>query len=1101
MRIIRFSVNHPVTTCMLLVLFFMGGSFALLNMEVELLPSISIPTLVVFTENPKASPEEIHKDITLPLEEAFNSVGGLTSINSISLEEQSRIIMEFDWGRDVDLAEVEVREQLNRIQLPASAKKPLVWKYDPSSAPVFRFDIFSRDAGKALSPEELRRVAEKTIKLRIERISGVGEVEIVGGAEPEYRITGRPADLARYNLTVLALVNAVQKEARNRKGGSMAIDGGRQVSLRILGKARNIEDLENVVVTTLKPGTYIRVKDVADVQRAKKKAESKARINGSDSVGISIKKTSDSSVVTVVEEIKAELAALATMPALDGVAMQISQDDSEYVINAQNMVIGSILQGVLLAAILLVLFLRDMRATVVVALSTPTSIIAAFMCLKGLDLSRNVLTLGGMGLAAGMTLDSSIVLLDSIYKQLELGKQPKDAAINGASEVAAGIFSSNMTTVAVFLPILFIPGLMREIFKDLSYAIIWAVLFSMVIGILFIPMVSARILKPKDPEKKLELPAILRICLSPWTLMCRIMEGFDRVSESILGAILRFFLARKVLKVFTIAGLITISGLSLYFAPGHAFLPQGQVNELWVKFEAPLGSTLKYTDDRIRLVEEMLQKEPYKQFVESAAADVKADEARLFVRLKPNKNIQLRDAQGRRVFDKDGNPVYQEQRKGKWYSLAACVQKIRDGCNDMLDLKGQTFVTVVDKVRGGDSAPITLKIYRKRGGGRGTESDRLQSLQALVRDTIVPAVADLPGATYQRLALDETPQEVLIDTSGRRTVLSERGVTTQSISDTVRASIYGVQVETVQETDREVDVSVILGSSNQTGAAYPEFVMTAVRPLRVRSGATGQLHAIGTMADVSDVPRKGSVVLERTNRKTTATLESHTQPYEISGRTVGDVSAGIQATLHAMPGFSENYTYDLKNVAKDTEESFADAAKAFAISVILIYMIMCAQFERFGDPLAIMVTVPLAAIGSIAALHGTGEITSLSALVGAVILCGVVVNNGIILVEYINILRARGESRNEAIVQGSVRKIRSILITSLTSILGMLPLMLGVGEGTELYRGVAAVIVGGLTVSTPLTLVVLPLLYSVIDDTLDFVGTLAFRISTLMGVK
>ncbi|MBN2712507.1 MAG: efflux RND transporter permease subunit, partial [Planctomycetes bacterium] len=393
-----------------------------------------------------------------------------------------------------------------------------------------------------------------------------------------------------------------------------------------------------------------------------------------------------------------------------------------------------------------------------------------------------------------------------------------------------------------------------------------------------------------------------------------------------------------------------------------------------------------------------------------------------------------------------------------------------------------------------------LKIYKKRAGSSGSETKEITELQDYVKATILPAIAEVKGATYQRVKIHETPKEVLVDTSETRTELAERGVTTEDISDTVRASVYGYQPETVAENGNDVDITVVLGSK-QKKESFPEFVMSSIRPMKVRSPITGGLYPISDMAQVSDKPVEGSVVLERTNRKTTATLEAFNQPYALSGRTIGDISYDVQTALHNLPGFDEEYTYDLKNLAKDTEESFMDAAKAFLISIILIYMIMCSQFERLGDPMAIMITVPLAAIGSVSALHMAGEITSLGALVGAVILCGVVVNNGIILVEYINILRARGISRDQAIVEGSVRKIRSILITSLTSIIGMLPLVLGVGEGSELYRGVAAVIVGGLMVSTPLTLVVLPLLYSLIDEMMDLVDALMFRLSVTMGMK
>lgn len=1094
MRIIRFCVHHPVTTCMLLALFFMGGSFALVSMEVELLPNISIPTLVVRTVNPQASPEAVHKEITLPMEEAFNSLTDLVRVNATSLEGESRILLEFDWGRDVRMAEVEVREQLNRIPLPETAEKPLVWTFDPGSSPVFRFDVFGAE-GTDLTPEALTTRVERWIQPRLERIPGVGEVEILGRADAEYRVLGRRADLARYNLTVPALVQALRTESQNRRGGQVTVVDGTRIGVAIRGKATSTADLEHVIVAHAGEGRVIRVRDVATVIRDTRPPERHARYDGRASVGVSIRKTSDASVVSVVESVKETLGQMHAHPEMADLDMRVSQDDSEYVLNAQDMVIQSIFQGVLLAGLLLILFLRDIRSIVIVGMATPVSIIAAFMCLHGMDLSRNVLTLGGMGLAAGMTLDSSIVLLDSIYKQLDLGKPPREAAILGASEVAGGIVSSNMTTVAVFLPILFIPGLMREIFKDLSLSIIWAILFSMVVGLLFIPMASARILRQRTGEPA-PRPALLRLACAPWDRMSVIMEGVERTLEGALARVLRLLMGHQVWKRGVILLLLALSGLSLYGMPGRAFLPQGQVNELWVRFEPPVGSTLAYADTRIREVEALLREDPYAQFVESAAADVREDDARLFVRLRPARKTRLRDAQGRPMHDRRGRPLYQEERPPAWHSLAKCLQAIRDGCNTIPDLRDRTFVTIVDKLRGGTTAPVTMKIHPLRTEATEAEAARLQAIQEDIRTRFLPAVAVLPGAQYPRLKTHETPREVLVRTDPYRERLAETGLTTQVVSDTIRASIYGVQVETVQETDGDVPITVLLASATDPTLPHPAFMPEEIGMLDVRSPLGGALIPVREVAAVSRAPEAGSLVLERTNRRPTATFESHAVPHELSGETEGDLSRKIQSLFASIPGFAETYTYDLEGAAKDIEESFADAMLAFCISILLIYMILCSQFERFGDPLAIMITVPLAASGAVAMLHLAGEVTSLGALVGAVILSGVVVNNGIILVEYVNILRARGVPRSEAIISGSVRKLRSIIITSMTSILGMLPLVLGIGEGTELYRGVAAVILGGLLVSTPLTLLVLPLLYEWIDEAREMAGVVAFRVQT-----
>lgn len=1077
-RLIRFSVNHPVTICMMMLALLMGGAFSFSRMEVELLPSISIPTLLVTTEYPKTSPEKVHQDLTLPLEGILNGTDRLASLNSVSLEGKSQLVLELDWGCDIRTAEIQVREKINTLVLPDGAEKPLITKVDPSSAPVFRFDIYS----ETQTTSELRGVAEKYIQPRLERLSGVGEVEVLGGTEAEFRVVGSRDKLAQYQLTILNLVQAIRQESQNRKGGTIEIEEGRQSSLRILGKAANVADLENLIVGTTPDGRVIRVSEVAAVIRTQKAEQSYARINGQPSVGLSIRKASDASVVTVVQKIQRELQSLTPTLEQQGIQYQLSQDDSEYVLNAQNLVYGSTIQGIAFAGMLLFLFLRDLRVTLIVALTTPVSIMAGAIFLNLFGISRNVQTLGGLGLAAGMTLDSSIVLIESIYKQLNQGLKPKEAAIRGASEVATGIFVSALTTVAVFLPVLLIPGLMQEMFKSLAHAVIWSMTMSMVVGILFIPMVAARILSPQVDDAGNKSPAL-------WRAFIQRMNGFDRYSENLLSWVLGVLMRSKFRMAVVVMGLISVSVFSLVFLPGKGFLPQGKVNEVWVRFEAPQGATLDYVDGKLAEVESLLKTEPYRRFVKSVSADVKSSEGRLFVRLLPNKKTRNRDQQGRTI------PGYEPMRPMEWNSLPTCVQQIRQGCDTIPDLPGSCFVTVVDKVKGGTRAPIIFKVFSKEVATGVGEAEQLVSLRKQTEDQLLPQLDEVSGAVYQRVRLYKTPKEMVISTEANREVMVEKGIATEQISDTIRASVYGVKAATIFEAGNETDVTVQLEDSQ--GDSAGNYDRQFIETLRVQSVATGQLHEVGEISQVNEVPQEGSIVFERTDRKPTVNLESHYDSYELSRKSVDQVTDEIEKAVQSVEGFEDRYGYQIKSEAKDTHDSFADANWALIISLLLVYMIMCSQFENLLNPLAIMITVPLATAGSVFCLNAMGEIFSLAAYTGAIVLAGVVVNNGIITIEYINILRKRGLQRDRAVVEGSVRKLKSILITTLTSVFGMLPLILGIGEGTELYRGVAAVVVGGLVVSTPLTLLALPLLYSLLDELVEYLASIGFRITLL----
>ena len=1044
MQIARFAVNRPITVLMITILIALMGVLSIFALKVELLPDISIPTLVVVTNNPKTSSDQIQKDITIPLEGILNSASGLKSIISSSLEGQSRILMEFEWGRNIDYAVAEVKEILDGVKLPDDAKAPFVWRWDPGAEPIFRFDIY--DESEKTSLNDLKKIAEDTIKPKIERIPGVGSVKIFGGREREFQIRVSMDKLVSNGIPIQQLIHALKVEHLNSKGGT--VKGGIiDYNVRFLGEAKNKNDLENIIVVN-RGGHPVRVMDVAEVIDGLKEVSTYARFNGKSTIGITVEKTSDANSVNVINNINVLLENLGEYGISSSLITEISKDDSKYIVEAQMTVITSIVQGLLLASILLIVFLRNSRCTIIIAICLPFSLIAAFSLAYAAGLTRNVVLLGGLGLACGLVLDSAIVVIDSIYRQLELGKPSKEAAIYGTNEIGVAVVASAITTLAVFLPIIFFDGVMKEIFKDLALAIIFSIVFSLVAGMLFIPMIASRILKPvvkkdtKEDIKKTFMPKIVS-CL----------DRFDEKCENLLESILNVLLKNNSIKILTVVGLLVICGLSIIFIPGTDFLPKGQIGEIWVEVDPKSGSSLGFVDSKARQIEDLFLNSEEITYIQKIATAVSSDSAELFIRLKPQKQLEM--------------------------SVHEILQDIRVRLQDIPGVA--TYANQADKFGLGGGAPIQITITSKI-----PEKYSLEDTRKYVQNEIVPEISKIEGTESVRSDKTEGVPELSIVPLWNK--LSDRGLTLNDISQTVLTYVYGIIPITVKDKGKEIDVKLV-GAKEHKSDIYHS--IPELERLKIAS-SYGMFVDLTTVANLEQ--SKGDSIIERSDRSPTSTLKSNLIPYSIAGRTLGDVVGEIKSSIVKIPGF-DNFTFWLKGESKYNEEAFRDTIISLAVSMVLVYIVMCAQFESLIHSLAVMITIPLSAPGVVIGLLICGETRSLSSMVGIIALTGIVVNNGIIIVSYTNILRKRGMGKNEALIASSKRKLRSILITTLTTLLGMLPILLGMGAGSEVYRGCTAAIFGGLCVSTPLSLIALPAFYSVIDDIGDFLGLVKLKMS------
>ena len=1167
MGFIRFCVDRPVTVWMMIILLAMLGVLSLVYMDVELLPNISVPTLVVITKMPKAGPSEIEEKISRPLEEILNTVSDLKSLSSRSKEGISQVKLEFQWAKNVDLAIMEVKEKLYKARLPEESETPYIWRWDPSSEPIFRFDLYDR-TGKMSLPQ-MKDLAEKKVKPRVERIKGVGSVTILGGQEREFKVLLSGKSLKEKYLTILQVIDAIHKENANLKAGKIESERNEYL-VRVIGKSRNKEELGNIVVATRKHKVHgkteqIFLKDIAQIEDTYEEASSYARINGNISIGLSIKKTSGGNVVNVIDSIKTEVEKLrgyleqmvleegqkindafvlevtrnilkkngyhvsprstihnlspeewmvkdglqeyfvaknenvvnlyvqdaAVIPA--NVNLVVSRDDSEYIMKSQSIVVSNIFQGVLLAVVLVLFFVRDIRGAILLAQSIPFSIIAAFSLLYCYGLSRNILTLGGMALAAGMVLDCSIVILENIHKHIEYGKNLRFASIEGTGEVAMGMVTSSLTTVLVFLPLLFTKGIIREIFKDLSLAIIAAIIFSTVIGLIFMPMMGARIIKPK--QKISEMFFLKKMVM---TLLAR----FDALMEKALEILLKIGLASGLGRVCILVVLILAAFIGIVMIPSKDFIPRGKVKEIKSEIETPQGSTLSYTDEKAREVEKALSAFKIDSFpdkkaiVETVTAEVYSESAIVFLKIAfVPKEIQVKAPPT--FMDKvwDVLSIVLGGGEGVQYTrdeVLLVVEKLREMLK-ALPGNAEIMVNVLEKVNPQGAIPMKVSIVAK-----DPISCPLSKVREYVKQQIIPQVKEIPGSIYFRIARAEPVPELEIELNKQG--VSDLGGDSDTITKSVRCFINGYIASSIEVGDEEIDIRV-QGVPQERGNAEEIAKLPLLTP-------RSTYLTIGTISDIRTNLKESQI--ERKDKKPTIVLQCNQIPYSISGKTLGTImeSLDLYFSHPAFPKsapagekFKDLFIYNYEGQAKDLIESSDNALFALITSIILIYMVMCCQFESLLNPLVIMITVPLSFPGIAWLLYLTSEEYSLSAMVGFICLGGVVVNNGIILIEFVNILREQGMELREALIEASKRKLRSILITSFTSVLGMLPIVMGVGEGSELYRGCCSVILGGLLVSTPLTLLAVPILYMLMEDAKELISIYTLKLTLLFTQK
>ncbi|NLY55085.1 MAG: efflux RND transporter permease subunit [Firmicutes bacterium] len=1014
MKLPELSVKRPVTTLMAFLLIVVLGLVSTGRLNMDLLPKMNFPVAAVITTYSGAGPQEVENLITRPIEETLGTVANVTNLTSSSAAEQSIVIAEFNWGTDMDFALLDVREKLDLIKgyLPDGADSPMVFKFDPSMMPVMTLAVSGTDDLVAL-----KTLVDEEIKPRLERIEGVASVGVSGGLTRVIKVSVDQAKLNSYGLSLQTIIQTLQAENLNLPGGSVR-SGDLEFMVRTTGEFSDVSQIADLNI--LSPtGIMVKLKEVAEVADTVEDGSAYVLLNGKTAVSLSISKETDGNTVNVSRAVRKEMEKIrAELPG--DINFDVVMDQAQYIQFALDGLKDNAIMGGLLAVIILLLFLRNFTSTLIISISIPVSIIATFVLVYFAGLNLNMMTLGGLALGVGMLVDNAIVVLENIYRYRQLGHSAVEAAVNGASEVGLAITASTLTTVIVFLPVVFTSGLTSEIFKELSLTIAFSLLASLLVALTLVPMLSSKLLKLGRTQ----------VVANPETVR---IKGITKWYKAILAWCLNH---RKTTIAFTT--LAFVASLALIPRIGAEFLPAMDSGEFTIDIVTAKGTVLEETEKIVAKVDEILAGIPEIEAVTttvgtsigmdySTSFTTQGDRAGYYVRL-------VNSAERKRST----NEIIEEIR-----------QKTAGLVGADITVQSLSMMSL-----GGSVKPINVKI-------QGPNLDTLREISA----DLVELIKNVEGTREVESSIDDGRPELLVSLDRNRA--SALGLNAYTVASHIRTAVQGTTATRYRVDGEEVNVVVTLADKDSRD-------LLALHNLLIPSplGVTVPLSEVAELKVV-----EGPNTISRENQQRTVYVSA-----DIVGRDLKSVTTDIQAIIDRYP-LDALYEIQLSGQSEEMISAFSDLFLALGLAVLLVYMLLAAQFESLVHPFTIMTAVPLALIGVLIGLFVSGQNLSVVSIIGVIMLAGIVVNNSIVLVDFTNILRRRdGLSTYEALLATGPIRLRPIMMTALTTILGLIPLAFSVGEGSELQKPLAVVVIGGLTVSTILTLVVVPVIYYSIDN-------------------
>ncbi|OEH86706.1 multidrug ABC transporter [Desulfuribacillus stibiiarsenatis] len=1026
MKISHFSVNRPVAITMLVITILILGMVSFTKLNVDLYPELVFPIAIVATSYDGAAPQEVETLISRPLEGVLGTVENVKQIQSVSRAGASQVIIEFNWGTNMDFATLTMREKIDMIKnaLPDGAGDPLVIKIDPAAMSILTLGI----SGGA-DIVELKNLTDDTIIPRLERVAGVASVGATGGKKQEIHVVVDSNLLNGYGLTLSQVTQTLMAENSAMPGGDLE-KGLKEMYIRLDNEYKSIDEIAEVNFQLPSGGT-VKLKDFATIQDSFRETKQITRLNGVPSIEINVYKQTDGNTVKVANQVSKALEELKKSGALpDNVAITPIFDQSVFIKQSIESVVKNMIFGGVFALIILYLFMRSLRSTLVIGLAMPFAVIATFTMLYFSGQTLNMMTLGGLALGIGMMVDSSIVVLENIFRHRQMGKNLIQAAKDGASEVGLAVLAGSFTTIGVFLPIVFVDGMAAQFFRPLGLTVSISIFAALIVSLTLVPMLASRLLrvdlhdeKPKSRNPFKNQP---------------ITRGFGRMIDGLTvkySGLLRWSVGHRKTVLF-ITTLLFIGAAMLVPFVGAEFMPAMDTGELSASVTLPKGTLVEETERVTSRVEELIYQIPEVDIVlTSIGSGGGMDFSGATVTERGRVTVKL-------------VPLAQRER-----STAEVVEDLRQKVNTIEHPDAVIEVSEMDNSGGPPTAPLEIRI-------QGNNFEVLNDLAGIIAEE----VKLVEGTRDVKNSLEEGRPELLVKLDRER--LARYGISTTQIMSTVRTAFQG-QVSTQLKTgEDEIDVRVILPEEQRRNVKDLEQLV-----VRSQSGAQVALHDL-----VSFNEQTGPSQISRRAQVREVTITSN-----IYGRDLGSIVEDIRVRVDNL-AIPEGYFVEYGGQSQDMAEAFGSLLIALVLAIVLVYIIMAAQFEAFTYPFIIMFSVPVTFIGVVVGLFVTGRTLSVTSFIGLIMLAGIVVNNAIVLVDYINRLRAEGMERDEAIIAAGPVRLRPILMTTLTTVLALVPLAIGIGEGSEGQAPMATVVVFGLTFSTLITLVLIPVVYTLFDD-------------------
>lgn len=1025
MGLTRVAILRPLFMLMVILAIVVFGLVSYTRLGIDLFPAINFPVVSVVTTYSGASPDAVETLVTVPIEDALSGLSDVDYMVSTSGEGVSFVTIVFTDRANPDAVATDVERKISamRSQLPSDADVPNVVTFDINALPVMNIAVSG-----AMAPEDLFRIVDETVVPRLSSVSGVASVSVVGGLKREIQVRIDQDKLRAHGLSVQQVNNALAQENVNVPGGTLT-EQGRDFSVRLNALVPSPERLRNVVVATT-PNGPIYLRDVAEVRDTHQERRQINRSNGKESIGLLITKQSTANTLTVADGVKKELTELeATLPA--GMEIGVITDASVFTRDSLDSLQQNLVEAIVLTGLVLLAFLHTWRSTIIVLLAIPTSLIATFAVMYFLGFTLNMMSMMGLALVIGILVDDSIVVLENIFRHLELGETPFSAALKGRSEIGLAAIAITLVDVVVFTPVAFMSGITGQYFREFGLVVAAATLFSLFVSFTLTPMLASRWLRVSHGGN------------SPLAVFGRYWEaGYDWLADRYRGLLAWSLRMRWLVVAIGVASFIGGIGLVALNLVSTEFLPTADQGEFTLFAEMPPGTALEETDAAIAKVESRLAEWPeVKSYFTSigVGGQNRPDQpryGRIIVKLVPS-HERMRSAD----------------------DLAAAARELA------ADVPGLKLHVELPSVAGPGGQPVTIFIH-------GDDQQQLSALATQVEQI----VASVPGTRdVQNSGLEGQPEIVVrLD----RDRAADLGITAGQAAALIRTAINGAVVTQFRpEVGDPVDVRVLAGEDDVARIDQLKNL-----PLATSRGTTIALGQIATFEQVA-----GPSQISRRDRQRLITVSA-----DLAGRPLGDVTRDIQVKLDQLD-VPEGYEVSFGGATEAQQESFVQLFQALALSILLMYMLMVALYESLLYPFIIMLSLPLAVVGALGGLFLTDTTLSMVSMIGMIMLTGLVGKNAILLVDYTNTLRKRGLTRNAALLEAGPVRLRPILMTTSAMVIAMLPVALAHAEGSELRKPMAIVIIGGLLTSTLLTLVFIPAVYTIFDDVQTLIGRLFGR--------